>query len=109
MSDGTTVENAINNKMSEIPVVSHGNGDTTFELTPNILHIWDEVSSLNLTLAVNTAQNFYTEYMFQFSSGSTATTLTLPSNIVFSKTPVILENKTYQVSIINNLAVIISF
>lgn len=97
------------NKMSETPVVSHGNGDTTFELTPNVLHIWNEVSSLNLTLAVNTTPNVYTEYMFQFASGSTPTTLILPSNVIFPKQPEILANKTYQVSILNDLAIIVSF
>lgn len=30
--------------------VSHGTADTTFTLTPNTFHIWDEVSSLTLTL-----------------------------------------------------------
>ena len=33
---------------SGIPsVIDHGTNDTTFELTPNVLHVWGEVAALN--------------------------------------------------------------
>jgi hypothetical protein len=45
--------------------------------------------------------------MIQFSTGSTAPTITWPSGITWfgGSAPTINENKTYQISIQNNLAV----
>lgn len=80
--------------------VNHGTSDTTFELTPNVLHKWGEVANLNLTLAYGT-DGVVNEYMFAFTSGATATQLTLPSTV--QGVPVIEPNTTYQISIINNL------
>lgn len=57
--------------------IDHGTGDITFALTPNTFHVWDEVSSLTLTLGTETS-GVANEYLFQFTSGSTATTLSLP-------------------------------
>ena len=34
--------------------VNHGTSDTTFTLTPNTFHIWDEVNALTLTLGDET-------------------------------------------------------
>ena len=90
-------------------VVSHGTSDTTFALTPNVFHVWGEVTSLTLTLATPTDATIVNEYMLQFTSGSTATTLSLPNTITWASTPNIQANKTYQVSIINNLGVIAEF
>lgn len=90
------------------PLQDHGTGDTTFTLTPNILHQWDTVSSLTLTLGggVDGAVN---EYTFQFTSGTTATTLSLPSSVKFPSELTIEANKIYQISIVNNLALISSW
>ena len=64
---------------------------TTATLQPNILYKWESVASLTITLA---AASGYAEYMFEFVSGATATTLTLPASI---KGEVSIEaNKTYQ-------------
>ena len=49
------------------------------------------------------------EYMIQFTSGSTATVLSLPSSIVWAETPNIKANVIYQISIINNLGIIVKF
>ena len=74
---------------------------TTATLQPNILYKWESVASLTITLA---AASGYAEYMFEFVSGATATTLTLPASI---KGEVSIEaNKTYQCSIVNNFIVI---
>lgn len=99
------IENDIN--LGSIPVVNHGTSDTTFELTSNIFHKWDTVSELTLTLAASD-ENIYNEYMFQFTSGDTATTLTVPSTIVWNRTPNIGANKTYQFSIVNNIGTFIT-
>lgn len=92
---------------AEIPVVEHGTSDTTFTLPANEFHIWGEVSSLTLTLAPPADDTIVNEYMFQLESGSTATTLSLPAGISWIGGSAIVEaNKVYQVSIINNIAVI---
>lgn len=85
-------------------IVDHGTNDTTFELTPNVLHKWDEVASLTLTLGAETP-NIVNEFMIQFTSGATATQLSLPETVKWLNTPEIAANMVYQVSIVNNLAV----
>lgn len=51
----------------------------------------------------------YDEYIFQFTSGPSATSLTLPTDIKWANdsTPTIVENMIYQVSILKGLACIL--
>lgn len=90
--------------------VSHGTADTTFTLTPNTFHIWDEVSFLTLTLGAETS-GVANEYLFQFTSGSTATTLSLPDDIkwIDGETPTIEANKIYQISILKGLGSVLEW
>jgi hypothetical protein len=88
--------------------VNHGTSDTTFELTPNTFHIWDEVTAMNLTLGAETS-GIANEYIFQFASGSIPTTLTLPDNIKFSEDLVIEANKIYQISILKGLGSVLEW
>jgi hypothetical protein len=90
--------------------VSHGTSDTTFTLTPNVFHVWGTVSTLTLTLGTEIS-GVANEYLFEFASGSTATTLSLPSTIkwVGGNAPAIEANTTYQISIVDNLGVIGAF
>lgn len=92
------------------PKVNHGTSDITFELTPNVLHVWDEVSALTLTLG-GERSGITNEYIFQFTSGSTATTLTLPDGIKWANdsAPIIKEKTIYQISILGGLASALSF
>lgn len=90
--------------------VNHGTNDTTFTLTPNTFHIWDEVASLTLDLGSETA-GVANEYLFQFTSGSTPTTLTLPGDIKWANdsAPTIEPNMIYQVSILKGLASVLEW
>lgn len=90
--------------------VSHGTADTTFELTPNTFHVWDEVTELDLSLGAETA-GVANEYLFQFTSGSTATTLSLPDDIKWAndEAPTIEINKIYQISILRGLGSVLEF
>lgn len=90
--------------------VDHGTSDTTFALTPNVYHIWGEVTSLSLTYDTP-IDGFANEYLFQFTSGSTATTLSLPDTVKWANDNVISieSGKTYSISIVNNLALFASF
>lgn len=87
-------------------VENHTNEEILFELTPNTLHVWPEVASLELSLSEE-IPNICNEYIFQFTSGETPTMLILPDNILWvNDIPEIEANKIYQCSILNNIAVI---
>lgn len=90
--------------------VNHGTSDTTFTLTPNTFHVWDEVASLTLTLGSETS-GVANEFLFQFTSGATATSLTLPNDIKWANDapPTIAENKIYQVSVLKGMASVLEF
>lgn len=62
-------------------------------------------TELTISLAPG-REGIVNEYMFQFTSGSSATTLNVPSTIVWLKDPNIQANKKYLVSIENNLGII---
>lgn len=101
---------SIDSTESATSKVSHGTADTTFTLTPNVFHVWDTVSALTLTLGAE-IDGVENEYLFEFTSGSTATTLSLPSAIKWlgGNAPEIEANTTYQISIVDNLGVIGAF
>ena len=92
------------------PEVNHGTGDTTFTLTPNTFHVWDEVTSLTLNFGSGIS-GVANEYLFQFTSGSTATSLTLPDDIKWANdnAPTIEANMIYQVSVLRGLASVLEF
>ena len=100
----------VNSSSSAYVEVNHGTADTTFTLTPNTFHIWDKVSSLTLTLGSDTA-GVANEFLFQFTSGEPATTLSLPSDLKWANdsAPTITENMIYQVSILKGLASVLEF
>lgn len=81
---------------------------TVYTISPNIFYVWDEVASLDLSFAEEIPY-FANEYTFQFTSGTTPTSLTLPDTIQWvNGAPNIEANKTYQVSIVNNIGLIVS-
>ena len=80
---------------------------STQEIQPNKFYKFDEVSSLNITLAAITDTSVLNEYMFEFISGTTATTLTLPNTVKWLETPSIEANKIYQCSIVDNVGVLL--
>lgn len=107
-----TVPGAINEvnsiakgKANKISVVQ--TSASTIEINPNTFYKFGEVASLNITLASITDNTIYNEYMFEFVSGSTATTLTLPSSIKWLETPTIDANKIYQCSIVDNIGILV--
>lgn len=87
------------------PVVSMT--DATAELLPNTFYQWGEIAALSVTLATPTNETITNEYCFEFVSGSTATTLTVPDTIRWVQEPSIEAGKTYQVSILNGIGVIV--
>lgn len=111
VANSGTAQNVVLNftlPSSAYSVSNHGTSDTTFALTPNVYHIWGEVSSLTLTLASPSDASVMSNYMFEFVSGSTPTTLSLPSSVEWAINCgdiIIQPSLTYQVSIVNNIAI----
>ena len=81
--------------------------ETTVELQPNKFYKFGEVTELNLTLAEIADNTQLNEFMFEFVSGETATTLTLPDTIKWAETPDVVSNKIYQCSIVNNVGLMV--
>lgn len=92
------------------PEVNHGTSDTTFALTPNTFHIWDEIGTLDVSLGAETT-GVANEYLFQFTSGSEPTSLILSGDIKWAndEAPTIQPNKIYQISILKGLGSVMSW
>lgn len=80
---------------------------TTIAITANKYYQFGEVTELNITLEEPSDTTILNEYMFEFVSGETATTLTLPDTIKWLEEPTIEASKTYQCSIVNNIGVLL--
>lgn len=102
------LENKINKAGNSTSIQNHEVSDTTFILTPNTLHKWDEVTELTLTLGDETP-GVVNEYLIQFTSGAIPTVLTLPKDIKWATPLKISKNKIYQISIVDNLATFAEF
>lgn len=92
--------------VNNVMVLKETPATTTQTLAPNKFYDFGEVASLSLTFGTPVAGRF-NEYMFQFTSGNTATTLTLPAGVKwYNDEPLEPDtNMVYQVSVVENLAV----
>lgn len=97
-------------KDGRIALVNHGTNDTTFALTPNVMHVWGEVERLNLSLAPNTETNILAEYCFQFKVPANKATEFQVQGARWANgvVPKLKQGKTYQGSVIDNIIMIIS-
>lgn len=102
---GQDGKNGIDGKNYSVEVVE--STTTILEIQPNKFYKFGEVTELNLTLAEITDTTQLNEFMFEFISGATATTLTLPSSVKWLETPTIESNKIYQCSIVDNIGVLL--
>lgn len=80
---------------------------TNTAIDPNKFYVFGNVESLNITLNTPMDNSILNKYMFQFYSGDIPTVLTLPSTVRYTNGNTISANKTYQVTILNNLVNII--
>lgn len=80
--------------------------DTTTSIEPNKLNRWGSVNGLTIGLTAG-ASGRTNEYMMEFTVGSDNFELTLPSSVLWidGEQPDWENGFTYQVSILNNLAV----
>lgn len=108
-SNSSAHSTLFNTKADKVAVVNQTAASVA--IAPNVFNKWGTVATLSITLAAPSDETIMNEYMFEFKSGSTATTLTLPTSISWmgGNTPTISANKTYQISIVNNLAICAEF
>ena len=81
------------------PILVHESTETTVNLTPNVYHIFPVMASLTISgVYLDSGIQGLHEYMFEFQSGSTPTTLSLPSSLVYGMkgAPTIKVNTTYE-------------
>lgn len=71
-------------------------------LDPNKFYVFPEMSALSVTLVSPANNDIVNEYHFRFTSGATATALTLPSGVIQPDDFTIEANKVYEISIIDN-------
>lgn len=93
---------------SSVPYEQLTGSSQTVTLAPNKIYVAGELSSLSFSLGTNSYTDYLAIYHIRFESGSTATTVTWPSGLLFKDgvTPTIDPNKTYEVNIIDNLCVV---
>lgn len=107
INKGDTGEKGEKGEPGYFKLVNHGTKDTTFALTPNTMHVWGEVKSLKLTLALKPDKAFVEEYCFQFTCpAARGTELSLPTTIkwigdVFKPK----KGHTYQACIVNGFLI----
>ena len=94
------VDDAVSGVSAATPRQQMQNTDTTVTLQPGILYVFPEMATLAVTLAAPTNTAIANEYIFTFTSGSTATTLSIPDSVI---TDIAVEPNTYyECSIIDN-------
>ena len=92
---------------SAYPVVNHSSSETLVTIAPNTFHIWDDNVTDNLTIRLGKKiEGVANEYLFQFTAMG-GMSLTLQDNIKWNngETISIIPNSTYQVSILEDIAV----
>ena len=77
--------------------------DTDSELLSNVFYVFPEMAALSVTLAAPSDTSVVNEYRFRFTSGETATTLTLPASVIGDIS--VEPNTVYEISVIDNYLV----
>ena len=81
-------------------IVNHGTDDTTCTVPVNEMHVWGEVTELNISFGANPDQTKVAEYAFKFTSGTAATTLTLPGDVTLPAGFIILPKHQYVMTMV---------
>ena len=99
------VTEELNTKANKIISQSIEGASVIQELQPNTYYVFGECTSLTITLA-EAVSGILNEYLFKFISGTIATILSMPESVKWYGENLIEANKTYIVSIIDNIAVL---
>ena len=87
---------------SPTPRVQMTLSDTTPSLEANKFYVFPEMATLTPTFVTPTDNSIINEYHFIFTSGATATTLTLPASVLQPDGFTVEVNHVYEVSILEN-------
>ena len=86
---------------------------TSMALNPNVYYrnTSTSLSRLTITLNAETDSTILNEYLVEFTTRSSGTTITLPSSVKWAngETPTFEASTTYQISIVNNLGIVTKF
>lgn len=74
-------------------------------ILPNVLNKWGKIKSLTINSFQGAQEGYVNEYMLEFTVSGDDFTLTLPEGVRWVEEPTWENGYTYQVSIVNNLAV----
>lgn len=97
---------AVFNSIVPLPEkVTVSGSSVTQALDADKMYIFGTVSSLTITLNSVSDSSHVHEYHFRFTSGSTATNLTLPQSVVMPSGFTVAANKVYEISIVDNYGV----
>ena len=106
---GFATKTELNNKknITIVQEVANALSSASFYLDPNTLKKMGKVGTITVLGFTTTGlqSNELAEYALEFKSGDTPTVLTMPESVKWIGDHTIEANKTYQVSIVNNLAV----
>lgn len=94
----------VTNLREEVKIVIVQQTERSISIAPNKLNVWGSVESLTIAFTAGTA-GVTNEYMLEFVAQTSAFTLTLPSGVRWVEEPEWQAGYTYQVSILNNLAI----
>lgn len=99
------VKDSLDAKAAKTPIAS---SIPAGGMLPNVFYALGTITEdPNVSLATPADPNIYNEYQLQFAIGATVpSTITFPASVVFPSTPSWEANKTYQISIVNNLALV---
>ncbi len=90
-----------------ITVNTLDSSSTQITIKPNIMYTIGQVSQLSVTLDTPEDPSICNEYMLQFETSGSGATVTFDSSIAWVVEPDIQPNMIYQVSILNNVGVIV--
>ena len=103
---------AIPQGASEItyPVVEETQTTGTYTLPPNTFVKFGTVESIGFTLdTASEVSGHVNEYVVQFDTYHTPPTVGFPSTVIFPESLTLEADMTYQISIVNNLALVQSW
>lgn len=96
-NNGTTLTTLLGQKVSCVQTAVSGTSVSQL-LAPNTYYSFGEVTALTVTLGTPVS-GINNEYTFEFDSGSTATTLSIPASVVGIDATAIAANTHYEISI----------
>ena len=93
---------------SAYPLVNHGSEISVRAIQPNIFHLFGDVEDVDLILE-DGDESVVNEYVFQFTYLEGPFPCSFPDTIKWANgEPVLEDGKTYQISIVNNIGLIVS-